>query len=752
MTGSNMINNDNNPIPLADQLIGFIANNPSSFCVMSSNGEHVKLREDVVLCSSISDKLMSLHAESENVSESFMKLFTDTNKAHLKRMEVANTNITDRCLMYVRKQKLVELNLSNCSNLTPCGFQYVNEQTELQVLKLENTSIIQGYKNGDVSFRRLRLLNLSSTGVEAMQLYCIVRQLEHLKSLDVSNIVKNGDLMFLDPVRSTLKSLVLHDCILVQHSLEYLCKLVNLSHLDISSTSDDKLNIKTEFLKCLCQNLQNLMSLDLSGNLVEKGIDGGGDQLDMTDLDHESAETNAERIGKGDLTSSRIEGLRGLQRPLHFLGLLNCPGCDLENLPALKVAGEANEDQVLNAIEAYTSRSTFLLKALNVFFEVVRTANCKQIPRAANLIVVGMKTHLRNCPIQISGSASLYHICCEPYQLSLSFKTKRLIIVALLDAMENNPKSLTLQRNCCLTLYNQLPFNLQFQYKRFTKILINIINSEGIDNLVERLCVFMCNNIVCHVEGEEKKLMGKLGVVKSMLRLIKKRVDRRTYDEVMETAWSTLWNVTDETADNCQMFVSGGGLHLFQQCRMLYPDRQELLRNMMGLMGNVAEVPFLRPDLLYHVETFCVLLFDKSDGIEVSYNAAGVLSHILSDGPHKWDDRVTGRVKIIEKIQTAIDQWDIKTKRNINYRSFEPIIRLLDKSHTPICQYWAVWALTNLCHVDPDKYCSLLRKEGGLEKLLQVLREHQTAFPKLADLANRTIHLNKEILGPYNFQ
>ena len=65
-----------------------------------------------------------------------------------------------------------------------------------------------------------------------------------------------------------------------------------------------------------------------------------------------------------------------------------------------------------------------------------------------------------------------------------------------------------------------------------------------------------------------------------------------------------------------------------------FPDKADLLRNMMGLLGNVAEVPQLRPKLMTKefVEEFANLLDSVKDGIEVSYNAAGVLAHMASDG------------------------------------------------------------------------------------------------------------------------
>lgn len=60
---------------------------------------------------------------------------------------------------------------------------------------------------------------------------------------------------------------------------------------------------------------------------------------------------------------------------------------------------------------------------------------------------------------------------------------------------------------------------------------------------------------------------------------------------------------------------------------------------------------------------------------------------------------------------------------NYFLRSFEPILRLLNVEHTPEVQHWAVWALANLTKVYPDKYCMLLKDEGGIDMLKKLLRK-----------------------------
>ena len=87
----------------------------------------------------------------------------------------------------------------------------------------------------------------------------------------------------------------------------------------------------------------------------------------------------------------------------------------------------------------------------------------------------------------------------------------------------------------------------------------------------------------------------------------------------MENAWSTMWNVTDETPINCQRFIDHGGMELFLECKEVFPRKDSLHRNMMGLLGNVAEVPALRPKLMNSafVDVFSNLLNSRLDGIEV---------------------------------------------------------------------------------------------------------------------------------------
>ena len=171
------------------------------------------------------------------------------------------------------------------------------------------------------------------------------------------------------------------------------------------------------------------------------------------------------------------------------------------------------------------------------------------------------------------------------------------------------------------------------------------------------------------------------------------------------------------------MFIS-----LYLDLQRLFPDKAVLLENMTGLLGNLAEVPHLRPKLMTKelVEEMADLLDSDQYGMAVSYNAAGVLAHLASDGAAAWTFLEPGREEVLERLGRAVSRWDVRYrwKININYKSLAPIISLAGLSSTPQCQMWAVWALANLTSVRPEEHCSLLLQEGGLALMETILQQN----------------------------
>jgi len=351
--------------------------------------------------------------------------------------------------------------------------------------------------------------------------------------------------------------------------------------------------------------------------------------------------------------------------------------------------------------------------------------------------------------IHIAATASLYHLTREelPFAANPDPQLRRDIITTLLDSMENLKPVLQLQKNICLTLCNfKIPMEVDFQYTRLADLLLAALQKHR-DDYLRRVAIMLFNAIVCQNAGNQKKEMGLHGAIETILQIIAEKIESAEADNLLETCWSSLWNITDETPENCEDFLSNDGMRYFVQCLQLFPQSLELHRNMMGLMGNVAEVPRLRKVLMTeeYLSLFVLLLNKEVEGLEVSYNSAGLLSHILSDGPQAWTITTLTRDACMNKIIESIESWDLDANRNINYRSFKPILRLLTCFDAPAAQHWAAWALANLTKVYPFKYCNLIEEEGGLLLLKEIVNA-DSASVRIKQLSQLVVdHCHREL-------
>lgn len=750
---SSSILEENSPDSLVSLCTRYCIAHLNTFCDKDESSQNYVLRSSLSLPNEICEGMLQMRRESEvPLDDSFLKLFSDPRNTRLRRVSVRNcSSVTDEGLEAILTHRLLELDVTNCPNVTKKTLINIsNNGEELLSLIIGNSvhilpeALYEDDAAGDCSFTNFRergyILNLPNLKqlvirdwqdlLEPDYLSFLFKPLsQHLTHLDLSGCLCLGKPTYFLEMNS-LRSLILYNVPNLQDMIPFICQLSNLRHLDISQHSEKfgVVSNPNQVLATIVTSLPHLSSLDISGtNLAGTGVAESECDEDCKD----GIETSVK-----DPLPTDIPGLRTrVTRPLDFLGLLNTANdaCHRHHIPAKRIAGDANEMQILTATKAYLDRPEVLQKVLNDLFRLFRYEWCHDSLVALKLILQAMQQHLSEKHIQISGSASLFYIVKGDYRHTLNIRVKRSIIRILLDAMYEHEADPTMMRNGCLTLCNfQIPQDVLFEYRRLVSIMLRIVSEEIQDVFVQRISIYLLNSLACQVDGSQKQLVGELNAIETMLQLIDWRLQRQLYDEVMEIAWSTMWNVTDETPVNCRRFLDGQGMLYFIKCLQTFPDKPELLRNMMGLLGNVAEVESLRGFLMTpeYLTVFSNLLDSNSDGIEVSYNAAGVLSHIASNGPEFWTVKSPSRRKVLDRMAWAIERWDINTKRNINYRSFEPIFRLLKVKHTPEAQYWAVWALANLTKVYPDKYCPLVREEGGLQ-LLKEIDVHELPLRKL---------------------
>ncbi|KFD65522.1 hypothetical protein M514_01427 [Trichuris suis] len=546
--------------------------------------------------------------------------------------------------------------------------------------------------------------------------------ISNLRYLDLSGWRHLGFMHYIESLRN-LTTLVLNDVQHLDHAIDAICSVKSLMHLDLSQHN----RISGEFsrpvitLDRLVRSLPLLKALDISGTNLASSPSND----DWLEADMPQAPFN--------YVDSDICGLRHLQKPLRFLGIFGCGVAHYRRLPAEIIAGEFSEDQVFIAIEHYLRRPLMLLKVLNEAYQLYRFESSSQHRKALEFMILVMKEHPTNVSIQIAGSACLFYIL---RYVNLDLINRQRVIDVLLTSMEIHCNEQTMVRNCCLSLCQfEIPNDLLLNYIRTISILL-VVLEQFEDVMTQRIVVHLLNTMACHVTGAQKLTVGGLNAVEKVLWVICNKYDNNVCDEVMEVAWSFLWNITDETPENCNRFLNEYGMSVFYDCFTKFPERNELLRNMMGLVGNIAEVPSLRPRLMdvRYVSAFFKLLDNLSDGIEISYNSAGVLAHLISDGPDAWKIEDPTREEVSTRLIQTVKTWQL--------RSFEPIIRLLPLFESRASQYWAVWALANLTTVDGAKYCPYVVEEGGVQLLRNIQNDSRSTedLKRLADVVLENVN------------
>ncbi|XP_030380134.1 protein zer-1 homolog [Scaptodrosophila lebanonensis] len=734
---------DEEPLTLKEIAYQTLCNDLNIISDLTESGH--RLSPGIVLPNEICDGFLENYQRFKRpLDDRVINLFTDTQRTSLKIVNLRNSTLTSSGLETLMRHKLFALSMWYCDRITVNSHHLLARYGDsLRSLELGISShLLQNAEPNEkepVDFQltcpHLRRLVLNGVVMHPRLQFAHLHDLGHLDL--TSCVLANFSLEALSKLPN-LHTLILFNVWPIANQLHAICCLRNLRTLDISISSSANghgtYDLPDQTLEMLMDNLRHLTHLDISGtNLAGNGV-----------ATKESTSMSTKLNPEPQFALTDIPGLASrTQRPLQFLGLYHTAhwACKRHDIPAIEVAGDANEQQILMAARYYHDRPVLLTRVLNDLYHLFRFENCKDIHTALDVVLSAMDRHLKFQHMQISGSATLFYIVKGRDRSKFGTMLRNHIIRTLLNGMEMHLLDDTMLRNGYLTLTQfHMPVDVLFEYERLIKILLHGVSKTEQEGFVQRIAIYLLNTMACQVDGRQKLFLGEYGVVSTMLSLIKDRLTRSVFDDVMEVAWSTMWNVTDETAINCKRFLDGRGMEYFLKCLNTFPDRDELLRNMMGLLGNVAEVKWLRPKLMTQefIEVFARLLDSLSDGIEVSYNAAGVLAHIASDGPEAWTIKTPTRDHVLQRMVFAIQRWNIKSERNINYRSFEPILSLVRCYETPQCQHWAVWALANLTQVYPDKYCQLVEQENGIQVLKELI-EHNRPYDEIKRIAMMVI-------------
>ncbi|KNC77189.1 hypothetical protein SARC_10342, partial [Sphaeroforma arctica JP610] len=341
-----------------------------------------------------------------------------------------------------------------------------------------------------------------------------------------------------------------------------------------------------------------------------------------------------------------------------------------------------------------------------------------------------LQIHRLNSNVILTASVSIYQVT-RPTITDQDPGLRQKLLGLLVRALGDHQACYQIQKNICLILCH---FDLS-ELKPFiaqipTLLLAGAIRHSDKERggVLQRVAVGLTGNWVC-LGVDYKTLLGDAGVVAYLVQLIGVGLDQdMQMATVIESVWGALWNITDEAPGNSALFLECGGLAMIVKTFEKFETEsisENLLRNMLGLVGNVAEVPSLRHWLLSDVILkFLTNLLQRSRthmDIEVGYNAAGILAHLCSETAPVWQQYNVqiSRTSVLSTLNESVRSWDLRTERTIKYRSLVPIVDLA-LAGCPEAQAWAMWALVNLCSVYPSRYVPLLTSTSGCTHLKDI--------------------------------
>lgn len=685
---------------------------------------------DAFLPAEISEQILFNLCEKKTLSDLTITLF-DSKTTRLRHVRLKDASaLSAKGLKVLKQHKVIDLVVNGLkitvNDLISCLGDWSLQN--LRSLSVANGSFIDCSRYCVVvtltKLRALHTLNVSGTEFTKHGLEIVVEDLPLLESLDISD-TKVDDITPLKKCKERLKTLNMYNLKIngTTNLISVLLELNELRNLDISDEKDTQhaFNVLepakpqvTDFLKAVyC--MPYLKTLDLSG--------------------------------KDDINPKDLKEFIKTHPDLNFLGLVHSDACYDDSLinpvnedyrPGLIVSGTATESQILEALRRYTCRPIYVQKCLFNLFRL--TPNFLE-PRVdvIKLVLAGMKEHSLEFRVQMAATACLYNLTKGELGNMIHPSMLKQIVEVTLIAMETYPTHHQLQKNTLLTLCSdRILQDVAFDRYRCARLVMNCLLAFN-DPLMNRMSVAICSILAAKISTVETSLLGAQPLYMSkLLAMLKAKVQSKSVDMTMKFTLSALWNLTDESATTCNVFLDEGGMKLFLEVLESFEGESSVETKVLGLLNNISEVAHLRPKLMQ--PTFITMLSRLLDSvhIDVSYFAAGIAAHLLSDGPEAWTKVMSKRSRdeMLEQLARAVTHWQTPQGEMVAYRSFKPFFSLLRCSVAYSVQFWAVWAIHHVCTKNPKRYCSMLIKEGGVEILRYLERTHteHTTQPNVQSL------------------
>ena len=330
------------------------------------------------------------------------------------------------------------------------------------------------YERRRYILRAPRLKHLTLRDLHVMQgrnyFNILCKALPNLTHLDLSGCVSNTGLQRLQFLLNcpNLVSLVLYNVREVKHSLNTLCHLDRLEHLDISIMDrswlwnefelDQEFDNPEKYLEELVTSLPNLKSLDISGTNLAADFSRDGCQ-DIPAL--------TSRIGN----------------PLEFLGLYKTTNEEIgkkHNIPALVISGSFTEEQLIVAGQKYIDRPYMIECILNDIINIAKHTHLDNVPAVMDIAAAAEHKFPRNQKILNMVVIVFYYVLptietsfgsksIEKYNVRVRTK----VVGILLGIMERNRNNDLLIKYCYMVIWRlNIPNDLTLMIERTVDLLL----------------------------------------------------------------------------------------------------------------------------------------------------------------------------------------------------------------------------------------------------------------------------------------
>jgi len=706
------------PSSLQDVCLDYICDNIDALCEVQTNlddGQAVMSfrSDDIFFHSNLSDLLLDYLCSKNKLTDQTMTLF-DAQVTSLRHVRIKDAPLTSKGLRVLKPHKIIEMEATGVKDMTVNDIiGCLGEWTlhNLRILNVSNSTFLNAHKFCVVislaQLSNLHSLNVSNTEFNKHGLDIIAQDLTSLESIDISNTLIN-DLSPLRKCKGRLKSLTMYNlrAATTEDIVSILCDMALLRHLDVSDDFSVQPFVNLHPAKFPIQELlQRNKSLPFLQSLDISGKDG--------------------------VTEPLLKDYLMAHPNIRFLGLALTKACELplfadeemqERKSSIKVTGEASEEQLTESLKRYPNRNMYVQQTLYHLFSLTHGFVEPRID-IIKLIIPVMKIHPRELGVQMAATACIYNLTKGEMGQKIHPSWLAKIVDLTLDAMENFPNHQQLQKNALLTLCSdRILQDVSFNRFRCAQLVMDSLCSFN-DHSMNRMSVAIVSILAAKIPTEQTSKLGARSMyMKKLLMIVKEKMEAKAADITMKFTLSALWNLTDESPCTCQMFLNEGGLDLFLTVIETYKELSSDIRiqvetKVLGLINNLAEVKMLRNALMRDDVLQMVHDLLQSEHIDVSYFAAGIVSHLSIDGPDSWTVTSIPRSQMMETLKKSVMNWEQPQAEMVAYRSFSPFFPLLSHFDVPQVQLWAVWAIQHVCTKNSSRYCPMLVSEKGTEMM-----------------------------------